>query len=431
MSTSKRSRTETTVEYAGPSGTHFPATDIGLNGLRRYSCKTVHGRKKRLKLESVVRKLVSTNVDRAPFLNDSYSATTGYRVLGSMILAPRWNPADIYPNRTMDFPVYVFRMNVFAGWQSNAGEVEYKRPVIAFKLQGVQSTFDAEWTYRWVPIARASAPTVPVVMNPQIREQNMNATSFRHIYTSFDAIITGATANAADVAISVVKFNDSQFAPPDIQLNTANQVEVFRVNSGYDAAQPDAITEEHISTWYDVWLHNQMAHPLSRGKRTPNATGPPPFTELSRKNITISARSTLSVDQGPIQHFHSHVEKAYRWHNTAVSALGNNAGVWPVNENTISEIQTQADVGIWINPTDQRWMMVQAWTRQAPFQASSPVSTANEPTFDVTMTSKYEFVNEENMILPTLALQPARQDTKPFDPDVAYDPYVVMQKETK
>ncbi|AXH74130.1 MAG: hypothetical protein [Cressdnaviricota sp.] len=420
---SKMPRNSTYVE---PAGALVQGGDVHVGSMaNKYVCSSRYGKRKRLATAPIVRKLMNYNLYRCQMLNNAMIGATGYRSQGSLYLRPRYAGVSTSYPRSIEYPVYIFRLNVPSGWSvdPNDDSTIFMRPLVAFRLVGTQNFVDDQFSYRWVPVTRASAPTVPVRFDIEQKDQDMYSTSVRHCYTNADVFVSGATAASADIEISIVKFSDEGVAPPDLfTVGNLNDPVVFRANSGYSATLPTAEDEERAAAFYDVWLHNRLAHPLSIAKYGKHIQGPAPFEVLQKHRMTLSSRDTTNADAGPVQYKHSAVFKAYRWHNTGVQDPFAIAGE-PTTSNALTANIDQENVGMWLQPPDQRWLMVSGFVRSSIDDSSVVFSNLQFPSFDINLSGRFEFVNDPSTQNGPLRQQPV--DSPKVEIVDRVDPFVV------
>lgn len=386
---------KTKMEATGPSGA-MGAPEAGLTR-RSYRCTTKSGRYRSFGVQNVVKELMRENTLMFQCLNPVITGSTSYKYQGSLPLNLRVSAASPANPRTYTYPIYVFRLNVPNGNQTLAEDQPIVQPLIGYRLQAkYESALAPDWTYNWVPItipAGVGLSTNNVakdVMYEGVVE--MKATKIFHETSKIDVLLTAPKLAVADVEVSIVKFNEASFAPPDLYLDDVNAIQVFRNNSGYAPfGTPSEADENSSNAYYSNWLHNATSHPLAIQPITRDLSGPKPFSKLQSWKYTLCARTTTSADLAPVQHRHTHQLKAYTWHNTA-SIEGDRNAVPPEPVTQVQPIERGRTVGVFPRPEEQRWVMVSGWTKEFAPTATTPVPDY-EPSFDIRITSKFTHAN--------------------------------------
>lgn len=385
---------EAMIKAIGPAGLAGDGPEIGQTR-RVYGCTTTYGRKRKMNMKRILNDMLVHQKVSFQWLN-----TGNFRLNGIIPLNSRYHPSiGVWP-RTIAYPVYVFRMNVPIGDQATdtgLGPVRHF-PVVAFRLTSHQAADGEPFSYRWTPcVGLTGGSTAANTNSYEILQSDTDVGSFNSYYhgsTVAEVMFTAPQQFPADVEVSVVRFTGDDYAPPDLFTDQANDYSVWRTNSGYSTDQPSEPSEDATSMYYNTWLHNKISHPLAHAERVSNAVSPAPFVRENTHKYTLCARSTISADSRPVQHLHKHVVLANRWHDSTL-LTADVTQVQPTNDYHIKPILTQDHPGVWISPTDQRWLMVCGWTRGGILDTPGLLAT-EEPSFDVRLTTTFKFVETEH-----------------------------------
>ena len=300
--------------------------------------------------------------------------------------------------RTLQFPVYIYRLSCAVGFQTNqtTGTNEKVYPVIQYRLTGTQVAEDDMWTYNWTPVnpnwnVNESQVTrnAPMVSR---EERDVRADRIYHEHTIVKLLLTAPTTKCVDAEIALIQFNDDIFAPPDNYMLEAPDNDIETLPSGGIKNIGDAAA---LAAYYDSWLFNKMSHPCVTAKRTPGLVGPKPFRYMKRHKMTLLPRDTASGDTSGLQYMHKEVVRAHRWHNTFYPHITQNQegpDLQPTTEVFQKVVQMNDTCGVFPVPTKQLWLMVNCFQSSALGSASN-FAPETEASFDIGITSTFRNAN--------------------------------------
>lgn len=364
----------------GPTGIdHEPHPLVG--GLsHEYGCKMRYGRKRPMSMAKVMKNLLNREVYWFSSLiqGGGFPGPPTWRIQGSYDLRYHQLPAAGGFDIQIDLPVYVFRLNAATGAMLNAATIAPgSQPVIAYRLRAFQPLAGNNYFYRWVqapPTNNGPTTSTLNVWKKIITEsQPLAGPEIYQEYAKLEALFTGAGILASDVSMDIVRFNNDYSAPPDQYYQNDNTTFVtYSKNSGSDQlpgtlAAPDLDNDLQNSKFYNNWLARARCHPLANGVMVPGTVGSKPFTVLRKCRCGLSSKTTENASTLSNQIKFSATENYYKWMNTAAvgnSSISGEPGLGPdANFTNFRPITVNKNVGVFPEPTKQRWLMISSFSR--------------------------------------------------------------------
>lgn len=377
-------------------------------------CKRLSGPNRPLRVQSVVKQLMNEQTLLFQSLNNGITLNNNsWRVNGIMPLNSRYTQGSnsVWP-RTLQFPVYIYRLSAASGNQLNAttGVVNNCMPLVQFRLQGAQSSDGEPWVYRWLETnpSNNSDPTYNTrnVMNVIEKETPFNTDKIFHHFTEATVLLTAPTFNTVNVNIDVIQFSEEEMAPPDDYLQNIASTATTSIDHGFAG-----ITDEIVSNdYYSTWLFNKSTHPCCKAYKPRNIVGPPPFRVLKRHTMALGNRDTATADTGGLQYMHKEVMRPTRWYKTYTPSYGVPSAGPDVDPNgSIDQSVCDRSKGVGVIPqtTQQKWLMISAFGTPALVGGTQPSAVAflpgNEASFDISIRSKFKCINSGSFtpVLPT------------------------------
>lgn len=400
---SKRAR------YAEPSG---PMTDMDqMLGMyaRNFMC-TDYIKGRRMQIGPRLKDLfVNQKVAFQSLISASPSNLgVGYRTQGTYALNTRWITGNsvVWP-RKLELPVYVMRTFCPVGTQRYGSQVVYKdfTPSVLYRLNAYQNSASEDWRYTWArqPVANNVDTDFPTVNAAFLQEATCNIQAQKVCLKSVDAkvLFSAPTATSCDVEVRLVRFTDSEAAPPDEGLRYdslyANSTVFLNVRQNANDPALD-VDIGNYGAYYDRWIHGKNTHPCSKFVGPSHLNGGAPFKTYRKFSKTLASlpRSAANLaDTNPVQHLHRVLWKPNRWYDTGADTQeifdtiggpklhGNNTG--PTNAVSAKNYaMPQFESSLMQDPKTPCWIMISGWTRGSIID-TGVINLAQEPSFDVRM----------------------------------------------
>lgn len=389
----------------GPSLERVSNQELGAASTRIYGCTTRSGDRRRpVSLKRAVKELLVRNAFMFQSLNWS-RISANYRVNGSYQLRAQFltGTATTWP-RSVLYPVYVFRLSAPGNGRAvHSGSVESQiDPTIAYRLRGSQDIEDGLWTFTWEEappsnnlqnIGYGDLSTDTTLNKAAVIELEAAFESGRICHESSDIQIlyTGATTVPTDVSACIVRFDESDHAPPDVAQDgwiagppRAPRFVTIRENSLFSDVSDNRLRADKLN----AWLHGKMSHPCAQQGRLRGLPGPPLWRESSKFTKTLCARDLMSADTNAVQYLHRHLMYPKRWYDCVAMP----PAVPPVdgaNEVTLNLVSVQNTVGVFPPVEQQQWLMVTGFARNPIAASGLAFSNTIDASFDISIRSMF------------------------------------------
>lgn len=388
----------------GPTDAPAENEDIGQAVGRTWGCSTGRFKPKRIKIAPAVKELLIRNEFVFQSLNWGLG-TNVYRSKGTLPLYTQYTlgSATTWP-RAMAFPVYVFRLSTPGSGKQFSYITTNDRtacPMIAYRLQGFQDYDNEVWKYTWVRTA-VDIPILNNIPDPEVPyvstqanhaagvmvEKMFDATQkICHEMSDIQVLFTAPTHTSVDVEMSIIKFMDSKWAPPDEYTDYTSDPPVDRI------VQPNIqdISAADSHTFADritPWLASRMSHPCFQPIYGRGLTETKFWVEDSKFAKTMTNGLTINKDSYGCQYKHRHMMRPNVWHATNCEPdrypTVDGPGFITVNPSKIDDHS-----GLFPASDKQRWVMVSGFTRNFIRLVDHVYDTQQDPSFDISIRSKF------------------------------------------